>query len=708
MRADFSLGILLFVTLARPLAAQERSPELGEILRVEDHRASRAGELRVLLRGLESSDTLVLERALVALGRLERPALAERISPLLNHLLPGVRARAAQAVAQAAQGFRRDSTGTVRGSSWPLVLSELGKRVTLERDPAVRGMLAISLGRLPYAAAEELLVAQERLVALAEGSSAAGALDVARGLESFARLNARRLALSEVFLAPMRELARSEGADPRARRSALGAVLATQAIDLPTLVTAARSSDPLLRRLALTGAARLGNREARDRLLQTGLADSAALVRAEALRLWARTGGEQACPALLAAVRETIPMLALLALDLLGTSCTGHSEATQALLAALSDSSASWHPAAHALVSLARVAPDRAAAALPTALASPVWQVRMYSARAALALRDSSTLYRLAHDPVANVRETALAGLREVSGHAADSLYRAALAAADYQLVLTAANALAGSPARAEAEEALLRALGRISREHRETSRDPRVAILVRLRELASPKLASRLRRYLQDFDAVVADSASAVLSAWTGRNERVAPRPLAPVPVATDELEQLRGRRLRFSMASGGVFEVALLVDDAPITVLRVARLAARGYYDGLSFHRVVANFVIQGGSPGANEYAGHARFMRDELGPLSHERGTLGISTRGRDTGDAQLFVNLVDNPRLDYDYTVWGRVVEGMEAVDAILEGEVIRCVALSDRREPAGSRSVPRCGRNGPTSAPARAR
>ena len=139
--------------------------------------------------------------------------------------------------------------------------------------------------------------------------------------------------------------------------------------------------------------------------------------------------------------------------------------------------------------------------------------------------------------------------------------------------------------------------------------------------------------------------------------------------------------------MESGGVFEVALLVDDAPLTVLRVARLAARGYYDGLSFHRMVPNFVIQGGSPGANEYAGQAQFMRDELGSLSHERGTLGISTRGRDTGDAQLFVNLVDNPRLDYDYTVWGRVVQGMAVVDAILEGDVIRRVEL---RSSPGSR------------------
>lgn len=88
--------------------------------------------------------------------------------------------------------------------------------------------------------------------------------------------------------------------------------------------------------------------------------------------------------------------------------------------------------------------------------------------------------------------------------------------------------------------------------------------------------------------------------------------------------------------------------------------------------------NFVIQGGSPGANEFAGAPRYLRDEVG--LHKRGTVGISTRGRDTGDAQFFVNLVDSPRLDHQYTVFGTVTSGMETVDAILEGDVIERIEL----------------------------
>ena len=273
-----------------------------------------------------------------------------------------------------------------------------------------------------------------------------------------------------------------------------------------------------------------------------------------------------------------------------------------------------------------------------------------------------------------------MTALRAAVGHRDDSLYRAQLARRDYQLVLTASGALAGSPEREATVAALLAALDRISAERKETSRDPRMGVLVRLRELGTPALAARLRPYLTDFDATIADSTAAILSAWTGSVEHASAQPLEPVRITLAEAEALRGKRLRFTMASGGVFEVELLVDQAPVTVARVAALAGRGYYDGLSFHRVVPNFVIQGGSPGANEYAGDSLFVRDELGPVSHARGTLGISTRGRDTGDAQVFINLVDNSRLDYDYTVWGRVVEGMAAVDRILEGDVIRRVEI----------------------------
>jgi len=131
---------------------------------------------------------------------------------------------------------------------------------------------------------------------------------------------------------------------------------------------------------------------------------------------------------------------------------------------------------------------------------------------------------------------------------------------------------------------------------------------------------------------------------------------------------------------SGGGTILVRLFTDETPATIARIVRLARAHYYDGLTFHRIVPGFVIQGGSPGANEQVGDAAFMRDELGMRSHDRGTLGISTRGRDTGDAQFFINLVDNPRLDHDYTVFGEVISGMDVVDRVLEGDVMARVEV----------------------------
>ena len=133
-----------------------------------------------------------------------------------------------------------------------------------------------------------------------------------------------------------------------------------------------------------------------------------------------------------------------------------------------------------------------------------------------------------------------------------------------------------------------------------------------------------------------------------------------------------------RLTLRGGGVVDLRLFADETPFTVARFAALAGRGYYNGLTFHRVVPNFVLQGGSPGANEYAGDGPFMRDELGLRSNARGTFGTSTRGRDTGDAQFFVNLLDNPRLDHDFTVFAEVTSGLDVLDRVLEGDVIERV------------------------------
>jgi cyclophilin family peptidyl-prolyl cis-trans isomerase len=272
----------------------------------------------------------------------------------------------------------------------------------------------------------------------------------------------------------------------------------------------------------------------------------------------------------------------------------------------------------------------------------------MYAARAAEALRAGAELERLANDAHDNVRHAAVQALAKVRGHDADAIYMEQLARPDYQLVMAAAEALEGSPNAARAVPALAAAFKRITEESRDTSRDARVALLERIGELGGTERAAAL------------EGPTAVIQIPT--------LPVVPVPWVT-------ARGMRVTMRRGGTFDLRLFSDEAPATVARVVRLAKEGYYNGLTFHRVVPNFVLQGGSPGANEYMGDGPFMRDELGLRTHARGTLGISTRGRDTGDAQLFINLLDNVRLDHNYTVFAEITAGLDVVDGILEGDVI---------------------------------
>ena len=166
------------------------------------------------------------------------------------------------------------------------------------------------------------------------------------------------------------------------------------------------------------------------------------------------------------------------------------------------------------------------------------------------------------------------------------------------------------------------------------------------------------------------------------------APLPKAPAKVTPhqainptlDELRRLAAPRARITVRGVGLVDVALITSEAPLTVVQMARLAERGYFDGLTIHRVVPNFVLQGGSPDANEYVGQPDYMRDEVGQWPHVRGALGISTRGRDTGDAQFFIDMVDNPRLDHEYTVFGQVIAGMDVADRVLEGDVIDSIRI----------------------------
>jgi len=120
--------------------------------------------------------------------------------------------------------------------------------------------------------------------------------------------------------------------------------------------------------------------------------------------------------------------------------------------------------------------------------------------------------------------------------------------------------------------------------------------------------------------------------------------------------------------LATGGEVVIDLFDQDAPNTVANFEKLANEGFYNGLTFHRVIPGFVAQGGCPRGTGTGGPGYNIDCEINPNKHERGTLAMAHAGRNTGGSQFYICYGAQPHLDGVHTVFGKVVQGMELVDA----------------------------------------
>lgn len=129
----------------------------------------------------------------------------------------------------------------------------------------------------------------------------------------------------------------------------------------------------------------------------------------------------------------------------------------------------------------------------------------------------------------------------------------------------------------------------------------------------------------------------------------------------------------LTFELSTGPV-KIRLRPDLAPEHVARITELANAGYYDGLTFHRVIDGFMAQGGCPDGTGMGGSGQKLKAEFNAEPHVRGVCSMArSQDPDSADSQFFICLDDATFLDNQYTVWGEVIEGMDAVDALPKGE-----------------------------------
>lgn len=148
------------------------------------------------------------------------------------------------------------------------------------------------------------------------------------------------------------------------------------------------------------------------------------------------------------------------------------------------------------------------------------------------------------------------------------------------------------------------------------------------------------------------------------------------------------------FTTARGDV-RVRLHADEAPLTVANFVNLVRRGFYDGLNFHRVIPDFMIQGGCPEGSGRGGPGYRFEDEFHPdLRHARGVLSMANAGPGSNGSQFFITHVPCPWLDGKHSVFGTVEAGLDVVDAVQGGDRLVSIVIEGEAEPLLNRCADR--------------
>lgn len=251
-----------------------------------------------------------------------------------------------------------------------------------------------------------------------------------------------------------------------------------------------------------------------------------------------------------------------------------------------------------------------------------------------------------------------------------------ALQSKDMPVIATAAGALGDSLLLADDSlEPLTSALRRLR-----TEKDPdgKVAIIQTLAQLNLPGAIAPLESALKDADRQVGMEAAKALKKLTGKShEHLVRKQSAPAYTDFDwvTLEEIKKNPVVTVRTSAGTFSFMLLPEESPFTTINFAKLIKKKFFDGLQFHRVVPNFVIQGGDPRGDGWGGPGYSIRSEFGKRHYLRGIVGVASSGKDTEGCQWFVTHCSTPHLDGRYTIFGEITAGMDVVDKIQVGDTI---------------------------------
>jgi cyclophilin family peptidyl-prolyl cis-trans isomerase/HEAT repeat protein len=634
---------------------------LGEVLRLEDRREFDRARFENWSR---ASSALVRRHAATGAGRIGQHSAAPMLLRLLVDSDSAVRADAAFALGELGDSSNTvvqalvNTAQTARGHDASEAMAALGRLAAAAGFAALESVLSN--------AAAPVTVQREALLAAARFPRQPGMLELILPFTADSALETRWRAV----------YALTRGvADPRL---------------VEQLERWLRDPAPLVRALAARGlrAATIdsaGRRAEAAAALVRALEDEHAHVRVNVARSLATLRDQAHVPALVKLLSDADGNVALAAAEALGELTL----AAVDLRGVIVDANRSIGVRNAALNSLLRVEPNTAIALAREWLQAPAWLHRLYAVRVLAAARNPAVhadLRTASADADARVAAAALQALAadttnspfvvflEKLVHRDPGVRAAALrglqrrsSPSDLELFLQAYQQAARDTLRV-AQLAAIDALGELARKGVPAAR----SFFLRFRKPDDPLVHQRI------LDRLGSGDWPAVKPIETGRSSafyrNVTHRFWHP------DSAQVRPR-VRISTGPGQIV-LELLPHEAPLTVLNFLALAERGYFNHGRWHRVVPNFVLQDGDPRGDGTGGPGFAIRDEINRRRYQQGTVGMALSGPDTGGSQWFITHAPQPHLDGGYTIFGRVAEGMDVAervvqdDPILKIEVIR--------------------------------
>lgn len=659
-------ALVLTFAGAGPLAAEVSSEILTDILTAEQTRNLADGKL---FEYAAHDDADVRARAILALGRLQDPATIPTLTAGLDDEDAAVRHQAIFAMGQLfntqAEATLLDVVASAEGDDALWAIEALGKSGS-EQSVAPLGVMVIG-DDLPRA----------RAAAIALGGLAIRNIDIAstgRNLGTALRNDDEELRWKAGF-------AVQRGATNDA---------------LTGLRHALKRDDSLTLIFAAKGIASLRSKE-NGRYVTPLLQHDDWRVRVEGLRALATMRAQFETGEASLLLDDPNMHVVLTAIDTMGRLAGGGG------LGRLRDleNSSDWRIRSAVITAKARGRGDGALPDMRAAAKDPDPRIRMAAAQAFGLVPTEQSLVlieELFQDESPMVQAALVNSLVQFPQIAAVHQIRPFIASGDPAVVTSAADAAGQrydydavpylleaydkliSPVDTEPMQAILGALGSILTA---TVDDDPVG---ELSDADRARAEALLESALADTDINVARTAADALSQVRGELVDPVTADTGDLPTHLDfelarSLEADQAHPEARVVTNRGVITIRLNGAAAPGTVANFVTLAREGYYNGLQFHRVVADFVIQGGDPRGDGWGGPGYAIRCEYHPGHYERGKVGMALAGKDTGGSQFFITHSPQPHLDGRFTIFGEVTDGMDVVDKIQRGDVINEIQLT---------------------------